>query len=173
MVTETRKKDMTREWIQRKRILFCGVSLCRDTSPVQRAVVDITPVTAEVLCSTRPDQWLVGLLAVMLSAGFCHLLPEALPDIQPGFEFEPDCTKTRVKEFPLGTFLSGLGLLVTLVADQIAQGWSSRCGVPHAHGHSRAQNGAVSRSMSGTMEEGESVGAFTYSCGFHDSARRN
>lgn len=46
--------------------------------------------------------------SVMLSAGLCHLLAEALPEIQ-----------AKVKNFPLGTFLCAAGYMLTLVADEI------------------------------------------------------
>ncbi|KAF5840703.1 hypothetical protein DUNSADRAFT_15798, partial [Dunaliella salina] len=46
---------------------------------------------------------------VMLSAGFCHLLADALPSL--GF----------VGRFPLATFLAALGMLLTLSADQVVQ----------------------------------------------------
>lgn len=47
--------------------------------------------------------------AVMLSAGFCHLLAESLPEL------------SFIGEFPMATFLAALGYLVTLMADQLVQ----------------------------------------------------
>lgn len=57
---------------------------------------------------------------VMLSAGFCHLLADALPDIQ-----------AKVTNFPLGPFLTATGYLLTLVADELAVAISG-----HGHHHS-------------------------------------
>lgn len=48
---------------------------------------------------------------VMLSAGFCHLLPTALKEIN----------HDSHSRFPLAPFLCALGYLLTLIADQIAE----------------------------------------------------
>lgn len=64
--------------------------------------------------------------AVMISAGFVHLLGTAIKELDP------------LKRFPLAPFLCGLGFLVTLVADQVASMLSERNGwhgtaVGHCH----------------------------------------
>lgn len=58
---------------------------------------------------------------VMVSAGFCHLLGEAVQQM-----------KGIKMRFPLATFLCGLGYLFTLVADKIAA---------HAHGGAHGCSG--------------------------------
>ncbi len=63
------------------------------------------------------------LRAVMVSAGFCHLLGEALKQMPKMF-------------FPLAPFLCGLGYLLTLVADKVV---SSTAGL-HGHGQDAAQH---------------------------------
>ncbi|PRW20415.1 serine threonine phosphatase 2A regulatory subunit B beta-like isoform B [Chlorella sorokiniana] len=68
---------------------------------------------------------------VMVSAGFCHLLGEALRAMP----------KIR---FPLATFLCGTGYMLTLVADKVvasATGGHSGCG--HAHGLGAKQGPAA------------------------------
>lgn len=60
----------------------------------------------------------------MVSAGFCHLLGEAVQQM-----------KGIKMRFPLATFLCGLGYLFTLVADKIAahtHGGGHGCGGGHA-----------------------------------------
>eukprot|EP00210_Caulerpa_lentillifera_P000230 g224.t1 len=60
---------------------------------------------------------------VMLSAGFCHLLADALEDIE-----------EEVEDFPLGPFLCGLGFLTTLVVDQLAEEYAEKKGfLVHTH----------------------------------------
>ena len=53
--------------------------------------------------------------AVMISAGFVHLLGTAIKELDP------------MNRFPLAPFLCGLGFLVTLVADHLAETLSQRC----------------------------------------------
>ena len=53
--------------------------------------------------------------AVMISAGFVHLLGTAIKELDP------------MARFPLAPFLCGLGFLVTLVADHLAETLSHRC----------------------------------------------
>ena len=74
----------------------------------------------------------------MLSAGLCHLLPQALPEIQPSVRVE-DCELVKVKDFPTATFLCGLGLALTLVIDQIAEAASISFGVGHVDAHTEKQ----------------------------------
>ena len=65
--------------------------------------------------------------AVMISAGFVHLLGTAIKELDP------------MNRFPLAPFLCGLGFLVTLVADQVAgilserNGWHGEGGGHHCH----------------------------------------
>ncbi|GMH40530.1 hypothetical protein BSKO_08434 [Bryopsis sp. KO-2023] len=66
---------------------------------------------------------------VMLSAGFCHLLADALPKIQ-----------EEVTNFPLGPFLTATGYLLTLVADEIAVSISGESHHGHGHSHGHSQN---------------------------------
>ena len=54
--------------------------------------------------------------AVMVSAGFVHLLGTAITELNPHLKF------------PLAPFLCGLGFLVTLVADHVAEVLSHRAG---------------------------------------------
>eukprot|EP00803_Ostreobium_quekettii_P004593 evm.model.scf_922.1 EVM.evm.TU.scf_922.1 scf_922:9446-13010(+) len=78
---------------------------------------------------------------VMLSAGFCHLLPESLPEIQPGLVARlegEECQLHAKKAFPWGTFLCAMGLVLTLVADQLAESRSASIGLGHVHGHNHA-----------------------------------
>lgn len=93
----------------------------------------------------------------MLSGGLCHLLPDAISEIQPSFDIK-DCTKVRIKGFPMGTFLCGLGLVLTLITDQIAQAAMSRYGVSHnhSHGHNRhCDSVSAMESVRGDHTEGE------------------
>ncbi len=62
-------------------------------------------------------------LAVMVSAGFVHLLGQAIKELNPH------------DRFPLAPFLCGLGFLVTLVADHVAEVLSHRNGWEMAEGH--------------------------------------
>ena len=59
----------------------------------------------------------------MVSAGFVHLLGTAINELNPHLKF------------PLAPFLCGLGFLVTLVADHIAEVLSHRNGWDSPHGH--------------------------------------
>ena len=61
--------------------------------------------------------------AVMVSAGFVHLLGAAIKELNPGLQF------------PLAPFLCGLGFLVTLVADHVAEVLSHRNGWETPPGH--------------------------------------
>lgn len=65
-------------------------------------------------------------LIVMISACFCHLLAEALPE-----------TERAIPNFPLAPFLCALGYLLTLTADQFATRYSS-----HSHFHHHKPNPA-------------------------------
>ncbi|CAL5220634.1 g2678 [Coccomyxa viridis] len=60
---------------------------------------------------------------VMVSAGFVHLLGAAIKELNPGLQF------------PLAPFLCGLGFLVTLVADHVAEVLSHRNGWETPPGH--------------------------------------
>lgn len=51
---------------------------------------------------------------VMLSAGFCHLLADALEVLQ-----------EEIEDFPVGPFLCASGFLVTLMVDQIAEDYGT------------------------------------------------
>lgn len=61
----------------------------------------------------------------MLSAGFCHLLADA---IKP--------TQEAVPKFPLAPFLSAVGFLLTLTADTYASKHAKR----HFHNHQNNNN---------------------------------
>ena len=61
--------------------------------------------------------------AVMVSAGFVHLLGTAITELNPHLKF------------PLAPFLCGLGFLVTLVADHVAEVLSHRAGWESPAGH--------------------------------------
>lgn len=52
--------------------------------------------------------------AVMISAGFCHLLGDAIE------------TLTQTVKYPLAPFLCACGFLSTLLADQIVEGVTSK-----------------------------------------------
>ncbi|CAK0783445.1 hypothetical protein CVIRNUC_006644 [Coccomyxa viridis] len=60
---------------------------------------------------------------VMVSAGFVHLLGTAITELNPHLKF------------PLAPFLCGLGFLVTLVADHVAEVLSHRAGWESPAGH--------------------------------------
>jgi len=120
--------------------------------------------------SKRSMAFVVGNLfsaGVMVSAGLCHLLGEAIRDmnriqlerrIMDAEEAGDDAQSTLANltsltfahEFPWATFLCGCGLLVTLVADKVATVMSSRtnmdipmtcCGVPPGPGIHRQLSG--------------------------------
>lgn len=57
-------------------------------------------------------------MAVMLSAGFVHLLGESVMELE------------DVTQFPLATFLCGVGFLVTLLADSVMEVMSGGKGNP-------------------------------------------
>lgn len=67
----------------------------------------------------------------MLSAGFCHLLAEALPIIH-----------EKVPKFPLGTFLCASGYVLTLVADEIAVAFTG-----HTHSAPMPEKGVSIRQL--------------------------
>jgi zinc transporter 1/2/3 len=59
----------------------------------------------------------------MVSAGFVHLLGTAIKELDP------------MNRFPLAPFLCGLGFMVTLVADHVAEILSHRNGWHGGSGH--------------------------------------
>ena len=65
----------------------------------------------------------MSVCAVMVSAGFVHLLGAAIKELNPELHF------------PLAPFLCGLGFLVTLVADHVAEVLSHRNGWETPPGH--------------------------------------
>ena len=106
---------------------------------------------------------------VMVSAGLCHLLGEAIRDMnriqldrrileaeQAGVDaqttLENLTSSTFAHEFPWATFLCGCGLLVTLVADKFATVMSSRTNmdIPTCcSGVPVSSPGGISRQLSG------------------------
>ena len=75
------------------------------------------------------------MLAVMVSAGFVHLLGQAIKELNPH------------DRFPVAPFLCGLGFLVTLVADHVAEVLSHRNGweAPEGHCMSPTLDGEMTR----------------------------
>lgn len=69
-------------------------------------------------------------LAVMLSAGFCHLLADSLREV------------AFVGRFPIATFLAALGYIITLLADQIVTYVAETSASSRAHAAGAAQWGA-------------------------------
>mmetsp|Transcript_4530 Transcript_4530/g.7693 ORF Transcript_4530/g.7693 Transcript_4530/m.7693 type:complete len:443 (-) Transcript_4530:493-1821(-) len=59
---------------------------------------------------------------VMLAAGFCHLLADALIDLA--------FIETPYKRFPMANFLAAIGFLVTLASDQVVHMISEPASVP-------------------------------------------
>lgn len=135
--------------------------------------------------SKRSMAFVVGNLfsaGVMVSAGLCHLLGEAIRDMnrlqldrrileaeQAGVDaqttLENLTSLTFAHEFPWATFLCGCGLLVTLVADKFATVMSSRTNmdIPTCcSGVPMSSPGEISRQLSGgahTVEMYHRVGA--------------
>lgn len=72
--------------------------------------------------------------AVMVSAGFCHLLGESIRQMHLDVRF------------PLPTFLCGLGFMLTLVADAVA---STASGAGHHHHHAHGSDEGLHGSGSG------------------------
>ena len=103
---------------------------------------------------------------VMVSAGLCHLLGEAIRDMNriqldqriieaedAGIDAQTTLAKltssTFAHEFPWATFLCGCGLLVTLVADKFATVMSNRTNMDIPTCCSGGVPGGISRQLSG------------------------